>query len=210
MNVTIQQPKPHLILDVGGVLLTNLTPSFWTQVARMSGVDYAALRRSYKEEVRDDLWSGALEEPAFMSWLSARCPGVSEQAARAILLDCLLPLPALERLADWAHIAHLHILSNHRDEWLAPKLAEYAASFQSMTVSSKAGSFKPNTAIYRLAAEAANGNSPILFVDDSVNNLRQAEAIGWNTLLADAEGQWIGQVESLLRELTNEAAKRSN
>ncbi|MBD3918485.1 HAD-IA family hydrolase [Paenibacillus sp. PR3] len=194
--------RVQLILDVGGVLLSNLTPTFWTQLVERTGVDYSEIRSRYKSEVRDDLWSGAVEEPQFWKWMNQYCPSLTEEDGRTMIMDNLVPLPSLERLVQWKQLADLHILSNHRTEWLDPKLADYAQHFTSMTVSSRAGSFKPNVSIYQHAVAAiGDAEGPILFIDDSANNLQQAESLGWSVLLADQAGEWMDKVESTMQHL---------
>ncbi|GFN31748.1 HAD-IA family hydrolase [Paenibacillus xylaniclasticus] len=190
--------RPQLVLDVGGVLLSNLTPAFWTEAVTRSGVDYAVVRARYKSEIRDDLWSGVLTEEQFWSWIAFYCPSISPEAGQALLMDCLVPLPALTYLHKWSRIADLHLLSNHRHEWLLPKLEDYIELFRTVTISSQSGCFKPNEAIYRIAEQSIGIEAPILFVDDSTTNLQQAELFGWSTLLADVEGKWISKVEPLL------------
>jgi len=194
----VHAARPQLVLDVGGVLLSNLTPAFWSEATARGRAEYAAVRSRYKSEIRDDLWSGALTEEQFWRWIGTNCPSVTPSEGQALLMDCLVPLPALERLHDWSRMADLHLLSNHRHEWLLPKLSHVIGLFRSVTVSSQAGCFKPNAAIYRIAAESLAAGAPILFVDDSAANLQQAESLGWSTLLADADGGWIQRVEPIL------------
>ncbi|GMK37119.1 hypothetical protein PCCS19_01720 [Paenibacillus sp. CCS19] len=194
--------KVQLVLDVGGVLLSNLTPTFWTQLVEHTGVEHSLIRSRYKQEIRDDLWSGAIEEPQFWQWMNQYCPSLSEEVGRGMIMDNLVPLASLERLASWQQLADLHILSNHRTEWLAPKLADHAHCFTSITVSSSAGCFKPNLRIYEHAANAIDSaRGPILFIDDSPANLKQAESLGWAVLLADPAGEWLDKVEPAMRQL---------
>ncbi|EFM12453.1 conserved hypothetical protein [Paenibacillus curdlanolyticus YK9] len=194
-------PKPQLILDVGGVLLSNLTPGFWTELAETTLVPYETFRTSYKQEIRDDLWSGAATETQFWQWAAQHAPALTAADGRQMLLKHLVPLPAIEQLQAWSRIADIHILSNHREEWLAPKLAEVTQWLTSLTVSSAAGSFKPNLPIYEIAASQAAARGPILFVDDSRANLAQAATLGWDTLWADPEGAWINEIIPLLTDM---------
>jgi len=80
-------------------------------------------------------------------------------------------------------------------------LAPVRDCFASVTISSEAGSSKPDDAIYAAAAAKLPSGAPVLFADDKPANLRRAEAIGWRTLLADEAGEWIGRVVPMLREL---------
>lgn len=194
--------KVQLVLDVGGVLLSNLTPTFWTQLVDRTGVEHAFIRSRYKQEIRDDLWSGAITEPQFWQWMNQYCSSLTEEEGRAMILDNLVPLMSLKRLEQWKQLADLHILSNHRTEWLTPKLADHAHHFKSLTVSSSAGSFKPNLSIYEHAADAIGiTEGPILFIDDSAANLAQAQTLGWSVLLADSSGEWLDKVEPMMVEL---------
>ncbi|MWC27949.1 HAD family hydrolase [Paenibacillus sp. MMS18-CY102] len=191
-------PKPQLILDVGGVLLTNLSPGFWTELAETSIVPYETLRASYKQEVRDGLWSGAITELQFWQWAAKHIPELTPEDGRQLILKHLIRLPAVEQLQAWSRMADIHILSNHREEWLSPKLADIRQSITSWTVSSESGSFKPNMPIYEKAAAQLAGPGPILFVDDSRANLAQAHKLGWSTLWADPDSVWIESVVPLL------------
>jgi FMN phosphatase YigB (HAD superfamily) len=45
--------------------------------------------------------------------------------------------------------------------------------------------------------------APVLFVDDQLPNLRQAETFGWDVALADPDGRWIETVDGWLSPLTS-------
>ncbi|CAM4325078.1 HAD family hydrolase [Paenibacillus tarimensis] len=192
-----QSSRPQLILDVGGVLAANLT-DFWRYAASAAGLSYSVLRGRYKEQLRTSLWTGELSEAAFWGWLAEACPLLKTEQAQAALQSCLKPLPALALLPRWHHIADIHILSNHRAEWLRPWLAPYRNYLTSLTISSEAGCCKPDPALYRLAAVNLLPGRNTLYVDDAEHNLVPAAALGWHTLLADPEGYWVNQVEDLL------------
>lgn len=72
---------------------------------------------------------------------------------------------------------------------------------RSTTISSEVGYCKPNREVYELVrTHFPNEQAPVLFVDDQEKNLVPARAIGWNTLLADADEAWIAQVTTFLSE----------
>jgi len=196
--------RPQLVLDVGGVLLTNLTP-FWRELAGLANLSYEEVRTAYKREMRETLWDGRSSEPAFWTWLQDSFPAIDDGRARQALTASLAPLPALSLVPEWRLTADVHVLSNHRAEWLAPALAPVLDCFASLTISSEAGSSKPDDAIYAAAAAKLQPGAPVLFVDDKPDNLRRAEAIGWHTLLADETGGWLERVVPLLRELSPQA-----
>jgi putative hydrolase of the HAD superfamily len=39
----------------------------------------------------------------------------------------------------------------------------------------------------------------VLFIDDQINNLKEANNLGWNTLIADEKGEWAKQVTLYLQ-----------
>ncbi|MBD2843847.1 HAD-IA family hydrolase [Paenibacillus sp. IB182496] len=191
--------KPQLVLDVAGVLVENLSPGYWQALGRLSGDAPEELRAAFKRELRAGLWSGAVPEAEFWHWLQARCPGVDTATARRLLRAQLQPLPALARLHAWSRLADVHLLSNHRAEWLAEPLRQVAPLLASATISSAAGCRKPEPAIYRLAA-AGLRPGPVVYVDDQQRNLAPAATLGWTTVLAESDGAWIGRVDRLLAE----------
>ncbi|UUZ81826.1 HAD-IA family hydrolase [Paenibacillus sp. P26] len=187
-------PKPQLILDIGGVLVTNLSPRFWEELAAAAAVPQANLTSRFKKEIREAVWSGRLTEEAFWTWLGAQAPSVSTDDARELLASSLRPMPAMQRIPEWSRLADIHLLSNHRPEWITPVLRPVTAFLKSVTLSASIGRCKPGVEIYRYAASQPQGEKNLLFVDDQEKNLRQAAHLGWNTLLADSEGLWIDQV----------------
>ncbi|MNW16341.1 D-glucose-1-phosphatase [compost metagenome] len=59
------------------------------------------------------------------------------------------------------------------------------------------GCSKPDANIFQHVQEQLSGSQPIVFVDDAEQNLAMAKAIGWTTILADADHQWIDEVKAL-------------
>lgn len=185
--------RTQLILDVGGVLGTNLT-LFWHELAASASLTFEEVRRRYKQELRDKLWTGHISEPGFFDWACSLPSSMNESEARSLMLSCLRPLPAYELLPAWSNAYDLHILSNHRSEWLTPFLEPVRPYLRTVTISSEAGCAKPSPDIYKLAAAGLPEGAPILFVDDAEHNLTAAAAHGWQTLLADPDGQWVHQL----------------
>lgn len=186
--------KPQLVLDIGGVLLTNLSPQFWQELTAATTISHSELTARYKAQMSPSLWSGRISEDQFWDWLCEQCSTIDGPSARELLQAKLQPLPALDLLPEWSRLADIHILSNHRTEWIAPRLTEVQQFITSMTISSIVGVAKPNPDIYKLAASRLNPNQRILFVDDKETNLLEASRLGWHTLLADEEGRWLRQV----------------
>jgi putative hydrolase of the HAD superfamily len=115
-----------------------------------------------------------------------------------VLAMNLKPLPALDKLKEWCPVIDIHLLSNHRIEWLSPIIDSIRPCLKSVTVSSAVGCSKPHPAIYERAASNLASNRNVLFVDDQAKNFEQASILGWNTLLADPQGGWTDKVLPLL------------
>lgn len=190
--------KPQLVLDIGGVLAANLTPVYWNRLSETAGCSSERLYAAYKEKLSARLWTGAVTEEEFWSWLCEELPSIKHEVAKSQLLACLTPLPAMDKLAEWSQLANIHVLSNHRSEWVNPLLEPVLPYLTSVTISSDVGFSKPSSDIFKAVQRMLPDASRVLFVDDSTRNLAAAEQHGWSTLLADEAGNWIAQVPPLL------------
>jgi HAD superfamily hydrolase (TIGR01509 family) len=196
--------RPQLVLDIGGVLMTDLTPSFWRWVAVRADAPYDSVLTWFHQDVRLALWTGAITEGQFWTQLGSRFPTGDAAAARAALRASLQPLPALLHLADWGQVADIHLLSNQRKEWLGPVLSAAKAHVRSVTISSVVGCCKPHPTIYAVVAGKLRPDAMTLFVDDHYENLMPARALGWQTVYADLQGLWMQTVWSLLSHAKEE------
>jgi HAD superfamily hydrolase (TIGR01509 family) len=194
---TIRQ-RPQLVLDIGGVLATNLSPMLWQQLAAVSGIPETELYSVYKRQHSRRLWSGELTELQFWSWVCELVPAWTEQRGRELIGRCLQPLPALKQLAAWHRLADLHLLSNHLPIWVEPILAGHRERWSSVTISSEVGVSKPDPGIFEHVAAGLPAGSSVLFIDDQQHNLDQAATLGWQTLLADEQATWVDKVVTLL------------
>lgn len=195
----IMEKKPQLLLDMGGVLVENLT-EFWDEVVSIAKSPYTEVRAKYKAEMSDKLWSGSISEEGFWIWLTNNYPSIDKAHIRNSLIQALKPLPAFNLLKEWSKYADIHILSNHRAEWIKPILAPVDKHITSIIISSEVGYFKPNPAIYEQAITKMTSTSYVLFVDDKEKNLEIARQIGWQTLLADSRGLWSNKVIPFLKD----------
>lgn len=190
--------RPQLVLDIGGVLATNLSPKFWEWTAEAAGLDYKTLYGEYKRNMSSRLWRGEIEEAEFWEWLLDQGKAIPHEEARLILSRSLLPLPSMQLLPVWSQSADIHILSNHLHGWVAPLLAPVRTYLSHVIVSSEIGMKKPQRELFAHAASLLPEGAPVLFVDDQIRNLSQAEAFGWNVVLADEEGAWTKAAQDWL------------
>lgn len=162
-------------------------------------MDYEVLKYHFRQEIREALWTGAASEADFWQWLKGKCPSIETAYAQRELQANLAQLPAYDRIAEWSRLADIHLLSNHRKEWIDPIVESIKPSIRSITISSDVGVCKPNPEIYKRIQTRLDNSQPVIYVDDQEKNLKPARAIGWETILADNEGRWIDDLEHRLR-----------
>ncbi|GIN73908.1 hypothetical protein J14TS2_43830 [Bacillus sp. J14TS2] len=183
--------KPNLVLDIAGVLATNFSPLFWHHLSTTYDVQYEELLK-FRKGVREELWTGQITEQAFWTKLQRLVPNLQMEAAKEQLLSMITPLPAVEEIPGWSGIANIHLLSNHRLEWIEHIINPLQAYVTSVTISAEAGVCKPEMVIYEKTQTYLKNNGTVLFVDDQEKNFTGAAELGWNTLLADERGEWTG------------------
>ncbi|MFS0724058.1 cysteine-rich CWC family protein [Paenibacillus sp. 1P07SE] len=191
--------KPQLVLDVAGVLLTNLSPGLWKAAAGAAGISGADVQARFRAEAREALWHGRMSEEEFWHWFTGVLPGIDPALLQTALKANLQPLPALGEVARWSRTADVHLLTNHRHEWLEEPLSAIGDTIASLTVSSQAGVCKPDPRIYDRVQSKLPSAALVIFVDDQDCNLAPARALGWRTVLADPAARWIAEVDRLLQ-----------
>jgi putative hydrolase of the HAD superfamily len=182
-----------LLLDVGGVVLADPLAPLFDRLAGAGRASRAAIADFYQRRLRQGLWAGTDPEPAFWTRLTDYA-GVTDdhEALRAFTISTMSPLIPLEQLRRWARRVPIWLLSNHREEWLGPALANLGIDsvFARRYVSSLTGLVKPDPAAFRAVVEAAPFDAAsILYVDDKVANVRAAETLGMIGLVA-ASDDW--------------------
>ncbi|GAE37502.1 HAD-IA family hydrolase [Halalkalibacter akibai] len=189
--------KTNLVLDIAGVIATNFSPIFWECLSLRFEVSYDDLIK-FRKEVREQLWTGKITDEEFWDKLIERFPTIDKEYAVTKLLSVIKPLPALEEIPLWSNYANIHLLSNHRIEWVEHIIRPVEVYIKSITISGEVGFCKPQVDIYLKVNSYLNGNENVLFVDDQEKNLIEARNLGWNTLLADDKYKWIKNVSHQL------------
>ncbi|WP_208589945.1 HAD family hydrolase [Gracilibacillus suaedae] len=189
--------KFQLVLDVGGVLATDLD-LFWEELVNQAGLPYDKIRAIYKTEIRKQLWQGDISERDFWQWLSYTFPKINLEYLQIVMQKSLVELEGIQHIEKWNTISDIHILSNHRTEWLQPIINRLHPFLTSTTVSANVGVAKPEQDIYEICHKQLDSNRPILFVDNKKENLAPARELGWQTIHADSDNKWIAQVDQFL------------
>ncbi|SFD62258.1 putative hydrolase of the HAD superfamily [Paenibacillus catalpae] len=192
------QVKPELVLDAAGVIAANFSPQFWQELATRYELSNERLAQ-FKHDIRVKLWTGRITEEEFWNEICGHFPAIVKDEARKALFSQMKPLPAASLLPQWSQHANLHLLSNHRAEWLESIVAPLRPFLRSVTISSEVGCCKPDVPIYAIVEGHLECRTSVLFVDDQAKNFKEAESRGWSTLLADERGDWIDKVNQFLR-----------
>ncbi len=189
--------KFQLVLDVGGVLATDLD-LFWEELVNQAGLPYDKIRAIYKTEIREQLWQGDISERAFWQWLSYTFPKINLDYLQIAMQKSLVELEGIQHVDKWSTVSDIHILSNHRSEWLQPVIDRLHPFLTSTTVSADVGVAKPNPEIYNICNDQLDPDRPIVFVDNKKENLSPAVELGWQTIHADPSNKWITKVDHLV------------
>lgn len=189
--------KNELILDIAGVLATNFSPSFWSKLSDDTNIPFEILAQ-FKREIRENLWTGKIEEEEFWNQICNKYPVINIKKAKDLLISSITPLPAIKEIPIWSKYVNIHLLSNHRIEWIQSIIMPIEKHISSVTISSQVGCCKPNREIYTLVNARLTNKNNVWFVDDQIKNLKEAKLLGWNTLLADEEGEWINKITPIL------------
>lgn len=189
--------KTDLVLDIAGVITTNFSPILWEDLSSNFKVPYDDLIK-FRKEIRKELWTGEIDEQEFWIRFTKRFPTIDREYAKNKLLSLITPLPAIEEIPMWSKYVNIHLLSNHRIEWLKHIISPIQEYITTITISGDVGFCKSEVDIYLKVQSHFNGKKNVLFVDDQENNLSGARYLGWNTLLADDKGEWIKKVNHQL------------
>ncbi len=194
-------PPRLLLLDAGGLLVSNQMLVLFHDLARAAGTTVHRVRVHYQRQ-RSALWSGRIDEASFwrelLHGLGLEADIATWQGRMAQLLG---PQLAPNTLTRWSAQVPVWVVSNHRSEWLVPALERHglAGHLDRLLISDVLGIAKPEAGLYGLVESRAELEPRhLLFVDDRPRNLRPARRRGWRTLRADRHGRWIDTVDRLL------------
>jgi putative hydrolase of the HAD superfamily len=168
-----------VVLDAHGVVFNRAFPAFVRGRATERGDDPDAVWGRWRNTLRIDFWEGRIAEPDM--WASLFPGDVPEQLS-ADLERGFEPGPLFEVVATSTQ--RLWMLSNHRSDWLLPRLDRFgiADRFERVIVSDRLGVAKPDPAVFAPLIEAMRDHA-LCFIDDSPANVAAARAVGIDAVL---------------------------
>jgi len=186
-----------LVLDAQGVVFNAPFLWFLEQAAAELARDPEGMLALWRDELRIPTWTGAISEAEFWRRLTGS-NGRADQYRKQLATMYELG-PAAGRLAHWNSVAPIWLLSNHRSEWLLPRLDQFDLTqrFERILVSDQLGCAKPDQQVFAPVLDHAADAGSVLFVDDQKPNVQAAQRLGMQTILAQGEG-WLAEIDAAL------------
>lgn len=179
------------------MLIDSLMPDFPARAAERTGAHAHAVRHLLTDDAfRRAYWGGHLPERAFWQALELEPP---DDRRRARVLDLRARVDR-ERVAGWARVAEVWIISNHRHEWLLPALAAHGLDqvVHRIEVSSLSGRVKPDPAAWEVLLSDGTPPGAVAVVDDQRANLDAAEGLGITAIAATGDAAWAAALDAWL------------
>lgn len=167
-----------LVLDVHGVVINNPFLGFLHDVGDRMGIGGDELTRTWRARLRLPFWEGAISEAEM--W-DALAPDLDPVALRADLESRYRAGPWLQFVTR--HEGPMWLLSNHRTEWLLPRLERFGVHdrFERILVSDALGAAKPSAGAFA----ALRTRPDAVFFDDSACNVEAARGFDIDAHVVD-------------------------
>lgn len=168
-----------VVLDVHGVLLNRPLHDFLVELGERSCEGGDALLARWRRELRRPFWEGSIDEPTM--W-NALAPESDPTDLRRELESRFAPGPLLPAVLE--SDARIWLLSNHRADWLLPRLERFGLGgrFERTLVSDQIGAAKPSAGAFAEILELAR-TERVCFVDDQEHNVERARSLGIAAML---------------------------
>jgi putative hydrolase of the HAD superfamily len=162
-----------VVLDVHGVVFNNPLVPYLLETARRHGRDEVEVLRRWSSQLRRPFWLGQLSVAQLWSSLFPGCDPTVLSAELEERYQAGPLLRALDTIDD-----PIWLLSNHRSEWLLPRIARFGLDdrFERVYVSDAIGFVKPEPQAFEFVRVLAAGRT-VRYVDDNPVNVAAAGAI---------------------------------
>jgi glucose-1-phosphatase len=187
--MTVPGPDPRtlehgalVVLDVHGVVFTNPFPAFIREIGERVGIGGDELFRRWRTRWRQPFWEGSISEAEMWEGIA---PELDAVELRADLETRYRRGPWFDFVRD--HDGPIWLLSNHRTDWLLPRLERFAVAdrFERILVSDALGAAKPSPDAF----EPLRARADAVFFDDSPCNVIAARALGIHAHVVDVSSR---------------------
>ena len=147
--------------------------------------------------MRTDAWLGRINDDEL--WRRLIPAHYRSHDWRALLEAGYKYGPAAPHLRRWTECVPVWLLSNHRSDWLLPRLDRFGVlkCFERILVSDTIGATKPEQEAFDALLGQSSPAKRILFVDDQTCYVDAARQLGISSLHAHADGSWVTSVYNL-------------
>jgi HAD superfamily hydrolase (TIGR01509 family) len=188
-----------VVLDVGGVLFTDIETNLKQALTQATACNKEAVFSAFGS-MEEDLWCGLISTEQFWHTLGSKLRHhFDSQFWDEACVELQAPLLSQQSLDNLIENCDVALLTNHRTEWLFPRLnrAGLNNTFSPIVVSAIVGRMKPDPRIYEtMQNKLSRDYDRRLFIDDRPINLQPAVELGYQVINADPRHDW----ESTLTE----------
>lgn len=193
-----------ILLDYGGVIAEEGFRNGLASLAREQGLDVDATLRLASDAVYDTGFVlGRGSEQAF--WQAMRedigLQGSDAELTRRILEGFRLRPWMIALVQKWREKGYVTAILSDQSHWLDQLNARdrFFSYFDHVFNSYHMGKGKRDPKLFRdIAARLALQPAEILFVDDAENNIKRAQAAGWQTIHYVDRTDFLSRVDKLL------------
>lgn len=182
-----------VVLDVGGVLFTDIETNLKQALTQATACSKEAVFSAFGS-MEEDLWCGRISTEEFWRSLGGKLRHhFDSQLWDEACVELQAPLLSQQSLDNLVGKYDVALLTNHRPEWLFPRLdrAGLNAAFSPVVVSAIVGRMKPDPRIYETVNNKLSRNyDRRLFIDDRPINLQPAVDLGYQVISADPRHDW--------------------
>ena len=191
-----------LVLDGQGVVFNRPFPMLIERLALETGQAIHEVWSRWNRELREPFWCGRMSESEMWRRLAGTEVGTKWTER---LESFSKPGPAATRLVHWSRVLPVWMLSNHRADWLLPRLDRFGLRtyFSRVLVSDQMGVVKPDRRAFSAVQQVVAQPNEALFVDDQGPNIASAASLGLTTVHAVPETPWVESVDGILARETS-------
>ena len=162
-----------VVLDVHGVVFSNPLVPYLAEMAGHYGREGSEVLQAWSTRLRRPFWLGQLGEAELWTSLFPGCDPVAVSAELEERYEAGPLFHRLDAISD-----PIWLLSNHRSEWLMPRIARFGLEgrFERVYVSDAIGFVKPEPGAFRFVRELA-GERTIRYLDDKPANVTVAATV---------------------------------
>ncbi len=162
-----------VVLDVHGVVFSNPLVPYLAEIAEHYGREGSEVLEAWSTRLRRPFWLGQLGEVELWTSLFPGCDPVAVSAELEERYEAGPLFHRLDAISD-----PIWLLSNHRSEWLMPRLARFGLEgrFERVYVSDTIGFVKPEPGAFHFVRELA-GERTIRYLDDKPANVNVAATV---------------------------------